>query len=144
MNGGTLITGEGKVQQATPTLYDQELVRTARSGKTITYVIPMPDRLYSVHLKFAELWLKTDELQRSNTHGDLWTGPKGKKLRPVDISINGKLVAKDWDMGQWAEEDHFNADLRFDDIIPDKDGNIVIKLVAKGANDAVIQGIEIE
>ncbi|MBP5094024.1 MAG: hypothetical protein J6332_08250, partial [Abditibacteriota bacterium] len=59
-------------------------------------------------------------------------------------SINGKLVAKDWDMGQWAEEDHFNADLRFDDIVPDKDGNIVIKLVAKGANDAVIQGIEIE
>ena len=49
------------------------MYQTARSGKTFTYAIPVPPGLYTIQLKFAELWLKA----------------LGK--RPMDITINGLL-----------------------------------------------------
>jgi hypothetical protein len=35
-------------------------------------------------------------------------------------------------------------DLRFDNITPDREGRIVIGIRATGANDAILQAIEIE
>ena len=125
-DGGNTITGDAWVAHATPTLYDQSLYQTARTGKKLSYKVSLPDGLYSVHLKFAELWLK--EL--------------GK--RPMDIAINGRLVRKAWDPATQAGKVAMSADIRVDDIVPDKNGQISITLKAVGANDAILQGIEIE
>lgn len=124
--GGTIITSAVPVAQASPTLYDQELYHTARSGKTFSYTIAAPQGLYTVHLKFAELWLtRTGE-------------------RPMDIAINGRLVQKSWDPAAATGCIGMAADLRIENITPDKDGHIVIGLRAMGANDATLQAIEIE
>ena len=110
--GGTTIRSASPVLQASPTLYDQELYRTARSGKAFRYTLAAPPGLYTVHLKFAELWLKTV--------GD----------RPMDIAINGRLLRKAWDPAAAAGCLAMAADLRVDDVTPDKDGHIVISLRA--------------
>ena len=36
------------------------------------------------------------------------------------------------------------ADLRAEDVAPDKDGHITLRIRAAGANDAILQGIELE
>jgi len=77
--GGSVIRSESPVTQASPTLYDQELYRTARAGKEINYRFALPNGLYIVHLKFAELWLK--ELGQ----------------RPMNIEINGRRYWSAWD-----------------------------------------------
>jgi hypothetical protein len=124
--GGTAIKSAVPVVQASPTLYDQQLYRTARSAKTFSYAIAAPPGLYTVHLKFAELWLlKAGE-------------------RPMDIAINGRLVRKSWDPASAAGRTGMAADLRIDGIAPDKNGQIIIGLLATGANDAILQAIEIE
>ena len=79
---GRVLESVSAVAQASPTIYDQQLYRTARAGKTIQYKVPVKDGLYVVHLKFAELWL--DET--------------GK--RPLDIAINGRTVWEAWDPPQ--------------------------------------------
>ena len=124
--GGDAIKAAGWVEHATPTLYDQGIYHTARSGRSFSYRVSLPDGLYSIHLKFAELWLK--ELGQ----------------RPMDIEINGKLVRKGFDPATQAGKVGMSADVRFDDIIPDSRGLVTIKLMAVGANDAILQGIEIE
>jgi hypothetical protein len=116
----------GEIDHATPTKFDGALYRTARTGKTVKYVIPVKDGRYDVHLKFGEMSLKD----------------AGK--RPMDIAVNGKVLMKDWDAVTWSGKTHMCADLRFEDIIPTPDGNITITLTAKGEEDAMIQGIEIE
>ena len=78
-SGGTTIKSASPVVHASPTLYDQELYRTARSARAFGYTLAAPPGLYTVHLKFAELWL-----------------PKAGE-RPMDIAINGRLVRKSWD-----------------------------------------------
>ncbi len=82
--------------------------------------------MYAVHLKFAELWL-----------------PRPGE-RPMDITINGRLVRKSWDPAAAAGRIGMAADIRLDDITPDKEGHITIGFCATGANDAILQAIEIE
>jgi hypothetical protein len=36
------------------------------------------------------------------------------------------------------------ADIRAEDITPDREGQITVRISAAGANDALLQGIEIE
>ena len=124
--GGQVIKSDSAVDQASPTLYDQGLYRTACSGKTINYSFSLPAGLYTVHLKFAELWLK--EI--------------GK--RPMDIEINGRTFWKSFDPSKIAGKLGMTSDIRADDITPDKNGKISIKIKAAGANDAILQGIEVE
>ena len=123
---GSILSSTASVSQASPTLYDQGLYQTARSGRTIQYDFKLPDGLYIVHLKFAEMWLK--EI--------------GK--RPMNIEINGKTFWKDWDPSMQAGKLGMTADLRAADITPGKDGRIHLRITSAGANDAIIQGIEIE
>jgi hypothetical protein len=124
--GGTTIQSAAPVVHASPTLYDQGLYRTARSARTFSYTLAAPPGLYTVHLKFAELWLtKAGE-------------------RPMDIAINGRWVRKSWDPASAAGRTGMAADLRIDNITVDKDDHIVIGLRATGANDAILQAIEIE
>ncbi len=123
--GGQAINSSSGVSQATPTLYDQALYQSARSGRELTYALPLPPGLYDVHLKFAELWLKET----------------GK--RPMDIEINGKVIWKSWDPGSAAGQVGMAIDLRAPNITPDKDGVIKIRLRAVGENDAILQGIEV-
>ena len=123
--GGQTIQSNAALTQASPTPYDQALYQTARTGKTITYSISVPPGLYAVHLKFAELWLK--EL--------------GK--RPMDIEINGRPMRKSWDPGAAAGELNMAADIRQENVTPDKDGRITVRVTAVGANDAIIQAIEV-
>ncbi len=125
-NAGSTLRSDTPVAQASPTLYDRALYQTARTGKTIGYVFAVPLGSYTVHLKFAELWLKE----------------VGK--RPMDIEVNGRIVWKSWDPATAAGCPGMAADIRVEDITPDKDGRIAIRLSAVGANDAILQGIEIE
>ena len=125
-SGGTTIKSAEPVVHASPTLYDQELYRTARSAKTFSYTLAAPPGLYTVHLKFAELWL-----------------PKPGQ-RPMDITVNGRLVRKSWDPAAAAGRIGMAADIRIDNITPDQEGHISIGLRATGANDAILQAIEIE
>ncbi len=125
-SGGTVLQSAAPVIQASPTLYDQELYRTARSGRAFRYTFAVPPGLYTVHLKSAELWL---------------TKP-GE--RPMDIEINGRLIEKSWDPATAAGSTGMAADVRVENITPDKDGHITIGVRAAGAHDAVLQAIEIE
>ena len=125
-SGGTSIKSAAAVVHASPTLYDQELYRTARSAKAFGYTVAAPPGLYTVHLKFAELWL-----------------PKPGQ-RPMDITVNGRLVRKSWDPAAAAGRTGMAADIRIDDVTPDKEGHITIGLCATGTNDAILQAIEIE
>lgn len=125
-DGGAAIRSESPVAQASPTLYDQSLYQTARTGKSIRCSVAVPPGHYSVHLKFAELWL--DKIGQ----------------RPMNIEINGRLVRSDWDPASAAGQTGMAADLREEDIAPAKDGTITISVVACGQNDAILQGIEIE
>ena len=102
------------------------MYRTARSAKTFSYTLAAPPGLYTVHLKFAELWL-----------------PRAGE-RPMDIAVNGRLVRKSWEPASAAGRTGMAADLRIDGIAPDKNGHIVIGLRATGVNDAILQAIEIQ
>ena len=124
--GGSVIRSEAAVSQASPTLYDQELYRTARTGRSFSYRIAVPPGLYLVHLKFAELWLKE------------------AGQRPMNIEINGRRFWSGWDPATAAGQLRMAADIRAEDITPNKDGLINIRITAAGANDAILQGIEIE
>jgi hypothetical protein len=123
---GTAIKSATPVAHASPTLYDQELYRSARSGKAFNYSLAAPPGLYTVHLKFAELWLRKPG------------------QRPMDIAINGQVVRKSWDPAQAAGALGMAADIRVEDIAPDDSGHIIVRVTAAGENDAVLQGIEIE
>ncbi len=123
---GRILTAERVVAQAAPTLNDQRLYQTARSARELVYRIPAAPGLYSVQLKFAELWL----------------GEKGQ--RPMNIEINGRRFRTDWDPATAAGQLAMAADLRAPDITPDKDGFIVVRIVATGANDAILQGLALE
>ena len=124
--GGAAIQSDLPVSQASPTLYDQALYQTARSGKAFSYSVPMPPGLYTVHLKFAELWLKESG------------------QRPMRIEVNGRVVRDNWDPAAAAGQSGMAADFRVEDIAPGKDSRITIRVSAVGINDAVLQGIEIE
>jgi hypothetical protein len=82
--------------------------------------------LYTVHLKFAELWLK--ELGQ----------------RPLNIEINGRRVRESWDPASAAGRVGMAADIREEDVAPDKHGHIIINVSATGNNEAILQAIEIE
>jgi len=125
-DGGPAVRSDRTVTQASPTLYDQAIYRTARRGKAITYAFSSPPGLYTVHLKFAELWLS--ELGQ----------------RPMNIEINGRRVRENWDPGAAAGQVGMAADIRAEGVTPDNSGKITIRVTAVGANDAILQGIEIE
>jgi hypothetical protein len=125
-SGGTILASSAPVLQATPTMYDQELYRTARTGRSFSFTLTAQPGVYVVHLKFAELWL---------------TQP-GE--RPMDIEINGQTVWKAWDPAAAAGTIGMAADLRVEAITPDSEEHITISVRAVGANDAILQAIEIE
>ena len=124
--GGKTLSTRAPVSQASPTLYDQALYQTAASGRVLAYDIPVPPGLYTVHLKFAELWLQTEG------------------QRPMDIEINGRRLWSSWDPATAAGQIGMAADLRAEDVAPDAQGRITIRVQAVGPNDAILQGIEIE
>lgn len=125
-NGGGVIESQAPVEHASPTLYDQDLYRTARNGQSFRYTFSLPQGLYNVHLKFAELWLKE---------------PGG---RPMDIEINGQFVRRSWDPATASGKPGRAAELRLEDVVPDQRGQITIKVTAVGEENAILQGIEIE
>jgi len=120
------ITSARPVTQASPTLYDQALYQTARCAREIAYTLTLPPGLYTVHLKFAELWLEEP----------------GK--RPMDILINGRTLWAGWDPCTAAGESGMAIDLRALNITPDGGGRITISLKGVGEHDAILQGIEVE
>jgi hypothetical protein len=125
-DGGQCLASSTAVTQATPTIYDQALYQTARTGKAFSYRLPLPPGLYTVHLKFAELWLQTPG------------------QRPLDIAVNGRPVRSGWDPATAAGQTNMAADIRVESITPDSDGFIRIQVAAAGANDAILQAIEVE
>jgi hypothetical protein len=124
--GGHVIRSNAPVSQASPTLYDQGLYQTARCGKSFSYSVPVPPGLYTVHLKFAELWLK--ELGQ----------------RPMIIEINGRRVRESWDPASAAGSVGMAADIREEAVAPDQQGHITINVRALGNHEAILQAIEVE
>ena len=124
--GGRAIKSRMAVARASPTLHDQALYQTARAGKSFSYAFAVPDGLYNVHLKFAELWLEK------------------VGMRPMNVDINGRRFWENWDPSTRAGRLGMSADIRAEDIVPDKGGKITINVSATGANEAILQGIEIE
>jgi len=124
--GGHVIRSNAPVSQASPTLYDEGLYQTARCGKNFSYSVPVPPGLYTVHLKFAELWLK--ELGQ----------------RPMNIEINGRCVRESWDPASAAGGVGMAADIREEAVAPDQQGHITINVRATGNNEAILQAIEVE
>jgi hypothetical protein len=124
--GGEALSAEADVKLATPTIWDQGLYRTARAGREISYNVSLPDGLYTLQLKFAELWLAKPG------------------ARPMDISVNGRLVRRGWDPAEAAGELAMATGIRIAEVTPGKDGCIRIGIVAAGENDAIIQAIEIQ
>lgn len=125
-DGGTMLRAEIPVTHASPTLYDQALYHTARSGRALQYQIPVWPGIYVVHLKFAELWLKEPG------------------QRPMNILVNGRQIRENWDPASAAGQLNMAADIRAEDIAPDSRGKITVQVQATGSNDAILQGIEIE
>ena len=123
---GRTINSTQPVSQASPTLHDQRLYQTARAGRKLTYTFTLPPGLYSVHLKFAELWL----------------AQAGQ--RPMNVTVNGRRIAEGWDPATAAGQTGMAADLRAENVTPDKANRITIQIEAAGANEAIVQGIEIE
>ncbi|MBI2300423.1 MAG: hypothetical protein HYU66_16030 [Armatimonadetes bacterium] len=126
VEGGRTIRSGAPVSQASPTLYDQALYQTARSGRSIRYAVPVPPGLYTVHLKFAELWL-----------------PEPGR-RPMTILVNGRRVREAWDPATAAGQVGMAADFRVDDTAPNQHGHIVVEVRAAGPEDAILQGLELE
>ena len=124
--GGHAMTATAPVSQASPTIYDQRLYQTARSGQSFTYTVSVPPGMYTVHLKFAELWLQ--QLGQ----------------RPMNIDVNGRRVWENWDPATAAGLVNMAADIRTEDVTPDKDGHITVRISAAGSNEAILQGLEIE
>jgi hypothetical protein len=125
LNGGGTITAEGEVSQASPTLYDRGLYLSGRTGGRIEYILLARPGLYSVHLKFAEMWFEE----------------AGK--RPMRISVNGVVMKSGWDPATAAEMIRMAMDLRFDGISP-VEGRIAVVVEAEGDAPAILQGLEIE
>jgi hypothetical protein len=125
-NDATFLTSTATVSQASPTIYDQQLYRTAWSGKQLTTAFEVSPGLYTVHLKFAELWLSEP----------------GK--RPMNVDINGCRVRENWDPATAAGKVGMAADLRIEDVAPDAQGKIAIHVESAGANAAILQAIELE
>ena len=123
---GVCIESKKAVLHASPTLYDQGLYQTAIAGRDIRYSLAIPPGLYTVHLKFAELWFNE----------------AGK--RPMNIEINGRMARRNWDPATAAGRCGMAADVRVEDIAPNADGQIVIRVNAAWPNEAILQGIEIE
>lgn len=124
-SGGRLLRSSRPVSQASPTLYDQPLYQTARTGRRISYRVPVQPGLYAVHLKFAELWLAE------------------KEPRPMRVEINGTTMLHGFDPAA-AGQRSMSADRRFEKITPDARGFIAIDVVAEGHHGAILQAIEIE
>ncbi len=126
LGGGQRLTSEAPIAQASPTLYDQRLYQTASTGHELEYVIQAPPGLYAVHLKFAELWLSEP----------------GK--RPLRIEVNGRVARDGWDPATAAGQVGMAADLRIEDVVPDKQGRITVRIVALGETGALLQAIEVK
>lgn len=124
--GGTAIHSFLPVLQASPTLYDQPLYQTARCGHAFAYRIPVTPGLYTVHLKFAELWLAEDQ------------------CRAMGVEINSRVVLSNFDPATVAGQRGMSADMRFEMITPDADGFITVSISAKGEHEAILQALEIE
>ena len=69
----------------------------------------MPNGLYAVHLKFAEVWLK--EIGQ----------------RPMQVEVNGLRVREHWDPAQAAGELEKAAGMRLEEIAPDASGHITCR-----------------
>jgi hypothetical protein len=114
------------VAQASPTLYDQALYRTARSGRVLRYRVAVAPGLHTVRLKFAELWLAASG------------------QRPMDIAINGRVWWAGWDPSAAAGQAGMAAELRAELVSPNGTGQIEVELRATGDHEAILQGLEIE
>ena len=69
---------------ASPTLYDQRLYKTARSGKSFSYTVSSA----------AGTLLCPSEVRRALVEGD--------GQRPMNIEVNGLVVRENWDPGSAA------------------------------------------
>jgi hypothetical protein len=123
---GVPLRSAAAVKLATPTTWDQGLYGAARSGKAIAYKVSLPEGLYTLQLKFAELWLDKPG------------------ARPMNVAVNGRVVKRGWDPAEAAGELAMATGIRIAEVTPGKDGCVCIRFVAAGENDAIIQAIEIQ
>ena len=124
--GGRPLESAVAVAQASPTLYDQQLYRTARAGKELP--VQRAGDARALH--------GASEVRR------VVAEEAGK--RPMNIEVNGRPVRERWDPAAAAGQPNMAADVRVEDITPDAAGHITVRIIAAGANDAILQAIEIQ
>lgn len=90
-----------------------------------SYKIPVRNGIYSVQLKFAELSLTSPETS------------------PIDISINGIIMKKNYDPIRSADEAPMSADIRFDDV-SSQNGSITIRVKSASEKPAILRAIEVD
>lgn len=123
---GPILTSGSEVILATPSIYDFPLYQTAKTGREITYSFRLPAGLYCARLKFAEMWLEEPG------------------QRPMDIEVNGRVFYNAFDPFTTAGGKCQSIDIRAEDLTPDNSGRITVRVKAAGANDVILQGIEIK
>lgn len=121
---GRVLRSDMKVAQASPTLHDQSLYQTARVQDKISYTFTLPQALYTVHLKFAELWEKSG----------------GRGLR---IEVNGKAYKDNCLLEGPHNGEGRAVDIRLRGICPDAHGGLRLDVYGTHGKEAVLQAIEI-
>ncbi|AKP50109.1 malectin domain-containing carbohydrate-binding protein [Cyclobacterium amurskyense] len=104
-----------------------ELFQSERSGKNLTYTIPVPNGTYTVFTMHHELWF-----------GHAGSAAQAGK-RVYDISLQGKVLKSDFDL--FVENNNAPTLLSFENIEV-TDGKLVLEMNAK-VNNASISGIAI-
>ena len=127
--GRSIATTE-KIEDASPTLEDQPLYQNGRAGKDFSYSIPVPTGRYTVRLKFAEA-----------QHSWMFE-------RPFNLAINRRDALTDFDIVQAAKGPRRAVERSFRNVVPDADGNIVLRFTAgwnprRPPDNAMVQAIEV-
>jgi hypothetical protein len=62
----------------------------------------------------------------------------------MNVEVNGRSVWQQWDAAAAAGQCNMAADLRVEGITPDAAGNVTVRILAAGTEDAILQAIEIQ
>ncbi len=118
-----------KIDTSAPNAAPEAVYQTERYSRDFAYTFEVPkDARYHVRLHFAEIF-----------NSDIGS-------RVEDISLNGNLVLKDFDILKTAGAMNKAVVKEFNDVAPDSRGNIVVRIAAASHSpdkNAKICGIEI-
>ncbi len=125
-SGGTQAApSTNTITGALPGAADQALYQTQRYGNPFTYAFNVPAGSYQVTMKFAETY---------------WTAAGD---RVFNVSINGNQVLTNFDIFKDSNGENMADDKVFTNISPNAGGQIAIQFGPAGADNAMVNAIQI-